>query len=62
MTQEQGQTAQAQLQQEEQSIMAFRDKAAQDLAKEDASQFAGKVKSKTEDFRKDGKAETAHAM
>jgi outer membrane protein len=36
MTQEQGQTAQAQLQQEEQSIMAFRDKAAQDLAKEDA--------------------------
>jgi len=35
MTQEQGQTAQAQLQQEEQSIMAFRDKAAQDLAKED---------------------------
>ncbi len=36
LTQEQGQTAQAQLQQEEQSIMAFRDKAAQDLAKEDA--------------------------
>lgn len=36
MTQEQGQTAQAQLQQEEQSIMAFRDKAAQDLAKEEA--------------------------
>jgi len=35
MTQEQGQTAQAQLQQEEQSIMAYRDKAAQDLAKED---------------------------
>jgi outer membrane protein len=31
----QGQTAQAQLQQEEQSIMAYRDKAAQDLAKED---------------------------
>ena len=36
MTQEQGQTAQAQLQQEEQSIMAYRDKAAQDLQKEDA--------------------------
>lgn len=36
MTQEQGQTAQAQLQQEEQAIMAFRDKSAQDLAKEDA--------------------------
>jgi outer membrane protein len=36
LTQEQGQTAQAQLQQEEQSIVAFRDKAAQDLAKEDA--------------------------
>jgi outer membrane protein len=35
MSQEQGQTAQAQLQQEEQAIMAFRDKAAQDLAKED---------------------------
>jgi gas vesicle protein len=33
-----------------------------DLAKEDASQFAGKVKSKTEDFRKDGKVETAQAM
>lgn len=38
MTQEQGQTAQAQLQQEEQSIMAFRDKAAQDLGKEEAKQ------------------------
>ncbi|CAH0997401.1 hypothetical protein EMA8858_03533 [Emticicia aquatica] len=36
LTQEQGQTAQAQLQQEEQAIMAFRDKSAQDLAKEDA--------------------------
>jgi outer membrane protein len=36
MTQEQGQTAQAQLQQEEQTIMAFRDKSAQELAKEDA--------------------------
>jgi outer membrane protein len=36
MTQEQGQTAQAQLQQEEQSIVAFRDKAAQELSKEDA--------------------------
>lgn len=36
MTQEQGQTAQAQLQQEEQTIMAFRDKAAQDLGKEEA--------------------------
>ena len=36
LTQEQGQTAQAQLQQEEQSIMAYRDKSAQELSKEDA--------------------------
>lgn len=36
LTQEQGQTAQAQLQQEEQAIVAYRDKSAQDLAKEDA--------------------------
>ena len=36
MTQEQAQTTQMQLQQEEQNIVAFRDKSSQDLAKEEA--------------------------
>ncbi|WP_337044640.1 OmpH family outer membrane protein [Emticicia sp. 17c] len=61
MTQEQAQTTQMQLQQEEQNIMAYRDKNAQDLAREEAKQTED-ILNKIHDYLKEFNAGDKYDM